>query len=78
MTFQAVHLLIHFRGVEYNIHPLDLTKLGQEVLLIDGKNENVTICAGTVSPVSDLCSLDSGCNLDFIMGDVFLRNTVTS
>lgn len=71
-------MLINSRGVRYNIHPLDLTVTIQEVLFIDGKNENVTICVGIVFPVSNVCESDTGCDLDFMMGDVFLKNTVTS
>ena len=61
-------------GVEYPIHPLDLTRTLEVELSINGTNTNVTICTNAVDPIGDSCG--DGC--DMIMGDVFLRNAITS
>jgi hypothetical protein len=62
------------RGVEYPIHPLDLTSPLELELTINGTNVNSTICTSALSSIGDSCG--DGC--DLIMGDVFLRNAITS
>jgi saccharopepsin len=67
-------LRVVVRGVEYPIHPLDLTRIIEVELPINGKNVNSSICTGFIQPAGQSCG--DGC--DLIMGDVFLRNTVAS
>ena len=61
-------------GVEYPVHPLDLTRIKTIELPVNGTNENITFCQSAVEIVGNAC----GDECDMIMGDVFLRNAVAS
>ena len=67
-------ILISSSGIEYPIHPLDITQITQMVLPIDGKAENVTVCASKIDSVES--SINSG--FDISLGDVFLKNVIAS
>ncbi|KAI0084524.1 aspartic peptidase domain-containing protein [Irpex rosettiformis] len=70
----SANISITMGGIEHHIHPLDLTRMQIVDFTIKGKKESVTVCSGFVDPVGDAC----GSNCDLVMGDVFLRNTITS
>ncbi|KAI0804714.1 aspartic peptidase domain-containing protein [Irpex lacteus] len=70
----STNVSITMGGIDYHVHPLDLTRLSQFEVTDKGKKENITVCSSFVDPVGDSCG--DGC--DLIMGDVFLRNTITS
>ena len=58
-------------GIEYPVHPLDLTRIQSDVFTIDGKQQNATYCSN---------SFDYGqlAWLDAILGDPFLKNVYAS
>ncbi|EKM50641.1 uncharacterized protein PHACADRAFT_152796 [Phanerochaete carnosa HHB-10118-sp] len=56
-----------FNGTEYPLNPLDLSYISNVGDFSDGSN--VTLCLNTFSPM-DLSNQD----LDFILGDAFMRN----
>ncbi|KAI0084523.1 aspartic peptidase domain-containing protein [Irpex rosettiformis] len=70
----SANISITMGGIEHHVHPLDLTRLQTIEITNKGKSENITICTSIVDAVGDACG--PGC--DLIMGDVFLRNTITS
>ncbi|KAI0699010.1 aspartic peptidase domain-containing protein [Cytidiella melzeri] len=72
----SANVSITMGGIEYPVHPLDLTQPQQIELPIGsgGENENATVCVGSIAPVGQDCG--DGC--DMIMGDVFLRNVIAS
>ena len=68
------HIDSLFSGIEYHIHPLDLTDVTQRVLPMNGKDENVTLCRGRIDSLGD----GGGSEFDMILGDVFFRNVLAS
>lgn len=67
----AANISFTFAGIEYPVHPLDLTHVETDIFTIDGKQQNVTFCSNSYDYNDQI-------ELDAVLGDPFLKNVYAS
>ncbi|GJE94323.1 acid protease [Phanerochaete sordida] len=73
--YNSANVSLTIGGLDYPLHPLDLSRTSEQTsALQDGTEETFLLCVASFTDASTLTLND----VDIILGDVFLKNVVTS